>query len=314
LRGNTLKLELNRKYGISVDVIRLTSDFCASVYLLHAAGKKYIFKLHRNFDTEIAIQSANIMDYLTKQSFPAAAIVPTKNGHLTIMVGDRTGTLFEYVDGTMGYDLDFGSFAAEMGETMARLHSAMAQYDKPLLQYGREHYAGRCIHVMKKLNYSPSKIDELDAFGDALWKIASRTKPGFCHGDLNPSNFIKTPDNQYVLFDFDCGGMAYPINDISTICNVTYSFEQFDIKAYDEPLKRLSLLKQGYEKHRKLDDDDLSAVLAFIGLNCYWMIAQFDKYRTPLEGRNWLSKDYFDMHYNWLMSWKECLQRNMQII
>jgi hypothetical protein len=34
------------------------------------------------------------------------------------------------------------------------------------------------------------------------------------------------------------------------------------------------------------------------------MAAQFDKYRSPLEGRQWLNDEYFNNNYDWLMRWK----------
>jgi len=61
------------------------------------------------------------------------------------------------------------------------------------------------------------------------------------------------------------------------------------------------LIKQGYGKHRELNAYDTMAMYSFIGLSCYWMAAQFDKYKTPLEGRGWMDENYFDNNYNWLM-------------
>jgi Ser/Thr protein kinase RdoA (MazF antagonist) len=210
---------------------------------LRTADKKYIFKLHRSFDTKIAVQSANIMDYLSKQSFSVAPIVYTKSGHSTVAMffpeGSRTGTLFDYVDGTMGYNLDFKSNAAKIGETMGLLHLLMEKYDKPVVRYGKEHYVDRYVNLMKECNYSPSKTDELDELGNELWSIVIKTKPGFCHGDFNVSNFIKAPNNKFVLFDFDCAGIAYPVNDIFTICSATESFADFKKVEYDAPTEKL---------------------------------------------------------------------------
>ena len=309
-----LKLELNNEYGIFVDKISLMSDFCASVYLLCTADKKYVFKLYRNYDTEIALQSADIIDYLLNHSFPVTPIICTKNGYATISLffseGNRTGILFDYIDGVIGYDLNYKSYAAKMGETIGLLHSLMEKYDKSIIQYGKEHYVGRYINLMKEFNYSHSKINELEEYGDILWNSIIKTKPGFCHGDLNPSNFIKTPNNEYILFDFDCAGIAYPINDIFTICNTICSFERFDIATYNEPAKKFLLLRHGYEKYRKLNEYDISAIYAFVGLNCYWITAQLDKYKSPLEGRQWLSKNYFNNQYDWLMCWKNLCKDN----
>jgi len=303
-----LKRALRENYGLSIDNIELMSDFCASVYLLFAADNQYVFKLYRTFDTSIALQSANITDYLVKQSFPVATIVCTKSGQSAINMvfpeGDRIGILFDFIHGTMGYDLPFESYAVEMGETISRLHSIMDHYNKPIIQYGKAHYAGRYINVMKEFDYSPSKIEALEAFADMLWNNVAKTKPGFCHGDLNASNFIVTPDGKCCIFDFDCAGIAYPINDIWTICTVTETFFEFNTTKHVDPAAEFLLLRQGYEKYRTLNDYDVSAMYSFIGLSCYWAAAQNYKYRPALEGWQWLNKDYFDNNYTWLMHWK----------
>lgn len=310
-----LKIELNEIYGISADAFELISDYCASVYVLSADDKKYIFKLHRTFDTEIALQSANIMDYLSAQSFPAVPIVHTKKGHLTFPMsfpeGNRIGTLYDFIDGKMGYDLNFEYFAATLGEIMGHMHLLMDRYDKPLMQYGRDHYVGRCINIMKEFNYSPSKIAELDEYASILWSNVTKTKPGFCHGDFNVSNFILSHDGKYYLFDFDCAGISYPINDVFCICNMTATIFDFNItsvKNYIDATRKLSLIRQGYEKHRKLNDLDIAAVYSFIGLSVFWTMGQVNKYRSLLEGhRRWIDEQYFDKRYNWLMRWEKAL-------
>jgi len=306
-----MKSVIADEYEISVDSIKLISDYCASVYFLCAGDKKYIFKLYRNFDTGIALQSLNIMGYLQKNSFPVASVVLSKKRHSSVSVffpeGNRIGILFDYIEGVMGYDLDFESYAEEIGEKLAFMHSIMEKYDKHVIKYGKEHYIGRYINLMKEFNYSPGRTNELEEYGDILWNNIEKTKQGFCHGDLNPSNFIKA-NNEYVFFDFDCAGISYPINDIFTICSVTQTFACFEKIEFSKPKEKYFLLKKGYEKHRKLYEYDLSAMYSFAGVCCYWMAAQHDKYKSAIEGRNWLNENFFDKNYEWLMRWKEyCL-------
>jgi len=303
-----LKSEISKSYSICIDTVTLISDFCASVYILNASDKKYIFKLYRHFDTEIAIQSINIMCYLSEKSFPVASIVNTKkecpNIVLSFPEGNRLGVLFNYIEGTMGYDLQFDSYAPQMGELLSIMHNVMKTYCEPLLHYGKEHYIGRYINLMKAFNYTPSKIDELEEYGNILWENVAKSKEGFCHGDMNASNFIKSSDNKFYIFDFDCAGFSYPINDLFAICCVSESFPRFNIASFKNPNDKFLLLRQGYEKHRKLDEYDVSAFQNFIGLNCFWMEGQGYKYRSHLEGRQWLNEKYFDDNYEWLMHWK----------
>lgn len=308
-----LKSVIYDEYEIKVDTIKVIKDYCATVYLLCTTDKKYIFKLYRAFDTEIAIQSTNIMGYLAKKSFSVATVINTRherpNITLSFPEGDRIGVLFDYIEGTIGYNLDFNSYAEEMGEKLGLMHNIMDEYDRPLIQYGKEHYVGRYINMMKEFNYTPSKIDELEAYGNVLWDNIAKSKTGFCHGDMNESNFIKSSDGKVYIFDFDCAGFAYPINDLFAICCVTESFPCFNITAFQNPNEKLPLLKRGYEKYKKLEEYDISAMHSFIGLNCYWMIAQQNKYKSHLEGRQWLDKNYFDSNYEWLMYWKSQYRR-----
>jgi len=314
-----LKRELNENYGISANTFELISDYCASVYVVSTSNKKFIFKLYRTFDTQIALQSANIMEYLLKQSFSVVPIVHTKSEHTTITIsfpeGNRIGVLYEFIDGKMGYELDFNSYGAKMGEAMSLMHTIMEKYAKPIIQLGKEHYVDRFINLMKEFNYSPSKIAELEELGDILWNNVTKTKPGFCHGDLNVSNFIIAPDGQYYIFDFDCAGMAYPIKDVYCICNMTETIFDFiitNVENYIDSTEKLHIVRQGYEKHRTLDDFDIAAAYSFIGIGCYWSAGQNNKYRPLLEGnRRWLNEEYFDIRYNWLTQWRKLCKAHL---
>ena len=307
-----LKRELNEIYGISVDTFELISDYCASVYKLSAADKKYIFKLHRTFDTEIALQSARIMDYLSKQSFPTVPVMCTKEGEFTHEMvfpqGNRMGMLLEFVDGKMGWDFEFEDYAIKIGEIIARLHNVMENSDMPVIEYGYEHYVERYVNVMKKLGYSSAKIDELEELGKVLWENVVKTKSGFCHGDLNVSNFIVSPNDEYYIFDFDCGGISYPIKDIYCICCMTetvFDFSLESIMKYVEFDDKVSLIRQGYEKQQGFNECDIKAVYSFVGIGCYWSAGQSNKYMSLLEGnRQWINEQYFDKRYDWLMMWR----------
>jgi len=315
--NHRLKHELTENYGISANTFELISDYCASVYIVSTPNKKYVFKLYRTFDTEIALQSANIMEFLWTQSFSVVPIIHTKSGHNTITVsfpeGNRAGVLYEFIDGKMGYELDSESYLTKIGEAMSLMHTLMENYDKPIVQLGKEHYVDRYINLMKEFNYSPTKIATLEEFGDILWNNVAKTKPGFCHGDLNVSNFIIAPDGQYYIFDFDCAGIAYPIKDIYCLCNMTetiFDFNMANVGNYIDSTEKLNLVRQGYEKHRILDDFDIAAVYSFIGLGCYWSAGQNNKYRPLIEGnRRWLNEKYFDIRYDWLMKWRKLCEK-----
>lgn len=309
---NRLKCEMNKIYGISVDTFELISDYCASVYKLSAAGKKYIFKLHRTFDTEIALQSASIMDYLSTQSFPVVPVVRTKEGRLTHRVvfpqGNRTGMLLDFIDGKKGWDFEFEDYAVKIGEIMGRMHGLMEKCSIPIIEYGFEHYVGRYIDIMREFSYSPSRIEELYEFGKKLWENVAKSKRGFCHGDLNVSNFIVTPNGEYYIFDFDCGGISCRIKDIYCICCMTetvFDFNIDNIMNYVEIDDKISLIRQGYEKQQVLNEYDIKSIYSFVGIGCYWSAGQSNKYRSLLEGnRQWMNEQYFDKRYNWLMTWK----------
>ena len=309
---NRLKYELHEIYGISVDTVELISDYCASVYMLSATDKKYIFKLYRTFDTEIALQSARIMNYLSAQSFPVAPIIRTKEGGLTHTMtfpqGNMTGMVLDFIDGKKGWDFEFKDYAVKIGEIMGCMHDLMEKCDIPIIEYGFEHYVGRYINIMREFGYSPSRIEELEELGKELWENVAKTKRGFCHGDFNVSNFIVTPNGEYYIFDFDCGGISYRIKDIYCICCMTETIFDFNIENimnYVEFYDKISLIRQGYERQHGLNEYDIKAVYSFVGIGCYWSAGQSNKYRSLLEGnRHWITEQYFDKRYNWLMTWK----------
>jgi len=146
-----LKLALYENYGLAVSAIKLNKDYCASIYVVNA-DKKYLFKLYRQFDTEIAFQSAGIMGYLQRQNFPVTPLVYTKDGQATVTVDNRIGILFDFIEGKEGYKFEFNSYAEEVGELVARLHLVMDSYGKPLETLGYDHNVGRDVKKMRELN------------------------------------------------------------------------------------------------------------------------------------------------------------------
>lgn len=296
---------LNTCYPVRFDQIYLHRDMIGYVYLAEGttkrSRKKYILKLYRPFDTENALRSIDILEYLRQQDYPVVSIVPTRAGisHVTIDMshGMSVAILFDYLSGP---EPDLKTEIVDLARQVGRLHQVMETYPEPLLRRGKDFYIDRYLSILQALDYPQSRIRDLAAYGSQCWSRLERLPVGFCHGDLHTGNMCCSAPGRYVLFDFDVASRTHSLIDIATLCDDS-DFNRFDAAAYDRTCQIFENFYQGYRQVREISDAEFAAIFDFIPIRHYEIIATI----TQCQGIEDLSRAFLDEQYDWLMRWGE---------
>ncbi len=276
------------------------------VYVAEGSTKKYILKLYRPFDTENALRSIGILEYLRQQDYPVVSIVPTRAGvsHVVIdtLQGMSVAILFDYLDGA---EPDLKTEIVDLARQVGQLHQIMETYPNPLLHCGKDFYVDRYLGILQALDYPPSRIIDLATYGSECWSRLERLPIGFCHGDLHTGNMRRSAAGRYVLFDFDIASRTLPLIDIATLCDGS-DFNRFDAAAYDRTRQIFEHFYQGYRRVREISDAEIAAIFDFIPVRHYEIIAII----TQCQGLEELSRAFLDEQYDWLMCWRDLCERN----
>jgi len=270
------------------------------VYFVENSKRKYVLKIYRHFNTNQALQSIEIIQYLKMNNYPVVSIIPSVEGSLyfdlSLPEGRCIGILYDYIE---GIEPNLKIEITDVGQQVAELHNIMEKYPHPLIKRGKEFYIDRFIIMLRKLNYSPMKIKELDEYGNELWNNIKKLPNGFCHGDLHSGNILQGKTNEYTLFDFDIAAYSYSIIDVSTLSNDT-NFNKLDESTYQSTMENFNRLYKGYSTKRLLSDLEITSIFDFVAVRHYELIATI----TDCQGLNTLSNSFLDQQYEWLMKWK----------
>lgn len=279
---------LNSFYKLNFEEIYLHREVVGYVYFVKNSIKKYVLKLYRNFNTEQALQSIEIIQYLKNLNYPVVSIIPTENGSLyikfTIPEGQCIGILYDYIE---GIEPNRKTEIIKIGQQIGEFHNLMEKYPNPLIKRGKEFYIDRFIAILQKLQYNSEKVEELERYGKELWNNIDRLPSGFCHGDLHTGNMLQTKLNEYVLFDFDIASCAYSVVDIATLCDGTNFFKYYE-SAYDSTKGLFERFYQGYCQKRIISNIEIVAIFDFIAIRHYELIATL----TNIRGLGCLSHSY----------------------
>lgn len=299
---------IRSQYEIDAQRIDLFRDLIGRVYLVNDRFRAYVFKLYRPHHTCCALKSTEVLNYLTERGYPVVSIVPTKTGDLSIMAdtpqGPCVGVLYNHVQGEEPVlDTEIAVIASQVG----RLHELMRDFPYVLPYRGKDFYIDRYISILERVGYPRARIDELDDLGTKLWRRMERLPRGFCHGDLHTGNMIRQAPGVYVLMDFDAASCSHPIIDVATLCDCT-DFNHLDPASYGRTVTRTKEFCQGYGRVSTLGSDELAAIVDFIAIRHYEIVATI----VSCQGLQEVSPGFWDQQYGWLMEWYELCERERQ--
>lgn len=297
---------LKKEYPVPFEYVELLRDMMGYVCLAKTGEEKYVFKLFREYHTEQALQSVEIMTYLNKTGYPVPQIIPALNGKLYCVIDvqnkRRIGVLYEYIPGK---EPDKETDMEALGWQTGKLHKMMKAYTGKLVCHSKDFFINRYINLLSKMAYpEPVRFEE---YGSRLWERVKDLPKGFCHGDYHTGNMLRDTSGKYVIFDFDAAANANPVFDIAVLCDMTDYFSLQEAMFY-KTKRLLEHFLKGYGKHLSISPQEKIAVFDFIA------IRHFEVQATILEnlGLTCVDHSFIDSQYSWLMQWEMLIQENFK--
>jgi len=266
-------------------------------YLIECKSKKYILRIYRSdWRSEQEIQfELELLAFLGAENMPVATPLSTTTGELCSQIdapeGKRIAALFTYAEGhTPGKEITLEQ-SALLGKVVANVHGATEQFettssrqildipyllDESIIAISQFLDAEAQNYLNTLQNRLVKELPYLPQVGGAY---------GICIGDVNSTNFHISNKNNITLFDFDQCGYGYRAFEIGKfISSIGSAKEKHQIsKAFLE----------GYERVRKLSDDELSAIPYYELISVIWVMA-IHAYNVDRIGYKYLEKPFWD--------------------
>ena len=260
-------------------------------------------------------EEVRLLNYLSKNHVSVAGPIARKNGsyvnRLMAPEGVRYAVLFEAAEG-VEEDNEQDRIKA-FGEMVALFHQCSDRMPGP---YRRKHLDMKHLVDNNLSAISPLMVDRLADFklieniGDQCKRrisgllTASKPEYGICHGDLHGGDVHYGEDNTPVLFDFDSSGFGWRALDIG-IFLTTSNWMDISSEAEDRRQGRLATFLRGYASHRKLSENELSAIQFAPPIRHIFLMGHVLRYTAIYEGEHWANNKFIDWHMNWFRYWAE---------
>ena len=251
LHAQIIAAALRDAYGLAaarVDFLPLGADVATAVYRVTANGTDYFAKARRG---ELAALAVELPHVLRASGIVAAiAPLPTLSAHLCAGVGAYTLSLYPFVAGRSGSEVELtAQHWRDLGHAVRQLHS-LALPEAVHARLPRERYAAETRQRVSAYVHGTATTHADDAVAmqvrallhdrrDALLDLVARTgqlattlatQPGelvLCHGDLHAGNILVGTNGALYIVDWDTavlarreqdlmfigGGMGYPGHD-----------------------------------------------------------------------------------------------------
>jgi Ser/Thr protein kinase RdoA (MazF antagonist) len=246
----------------------------------------------------------DVLEHLRIQGYPAARLVPRRDGSLYAALdapeGTRYAVLFTEAPGKLiSYDEQPGQVAFGYGQAVASMHNVVADFSSPHERFRIDLNLlvdAPLRNIAPFLAHRPQDWDYLQLFAANLRQRivdlpASELEQGFCHGDLQGYHAHVDADGTLTFFDFDCGGHGFRAYDLAVFRWCSRLKEQESV--WWEPYLR------GYRQVRPLADLDLQAIPLFVAARYIWHMGVHTQ-NSPDWGCAWLDDGYFDEKIGYL--------------
>ena len=302
---------INKKYAIKGERIRLYRTSQGQVFFIQSPSGRKVFKLYLPTVTNAAIQTTRIMSYLEGCCYPIVKIIPTLSDELYVTVerpgGSCIGVLFEYASGiciwayNALYDTEKESIhplTRQFSKQVGLMHRLMDDYDEPLIQRGsKESIFDVMIHQLRLDGYDESKVRDLEEYGNELWTVLNKCRPGFYHADMHPGN-TKYRNRKFIWMDFDKACLSYNVMDIGWL--LTTDWLRYHKESLERSWRLFDEVYAGYSMEQSMTDNEIKAALHSAA------IIHFDDMSLNVKMYNRVIKSWIlDREYEWLMRWRE---------
>lgn len=293
--------DLETHYDLSGAAVDPLSD-STRAWRVRADQGDFVLRLFNSVTVDERRAEIDVLGFLEASSFPAARVLPSREGESLIVMGKTCGYLTSYIPGETPSASP--ESARDLGRIAGRLHSLdTASHDlqptaftvsaerelfrqldaDPSVQRWEGYEA-----VRKLLQTSWESISDLDSVPNAL-----------VHTDILYENAVQAPDGDMVLIDWDGAGIGPAVQDVGySLLNHTVSIEGQLLP----PESSVGFLK-AYLDERPLDSsewDALSDALVFASI--VYVLAPW---AARVSTETWRRAEYTIAHAEEL---RDCLQ------
>lgn len=270
--------------------------------MTYRVGKQYLLQIHEPLEgfstgylyekydrTEIRKSEIVFQQHLKKQGMQIREVIENRSGQpMTRLKCGTCVTVSKWIPGESldNFKLD-DTLCIQIGQLIGRLHRYAAGFSvSPSIVYDQQHcHAAKTrIQCLQSIGLDPaySEIMQMacDIVGARLHKV--RNEYVMLHGDLSPSNILKT-DEGLVAIDFSFLGMGHPMYDLAVMFGNVGG------------VRRRQKIAEGYRaaggtiRYEILDACYVLANLDFIGIH-YDQCRKQDWYETRMK--QWYQEIY----------------------
>jgi len=242
-------------------------------------GKKVFKQYKESLGESTIIQEHSILNYLNRVNFPAARLVPTKNGETLLHYNNRRYALYDYVDGFTLYDYVLSpslrkKYISIAGKQLAMLHRILKDFvpqgfnpDGFNLETGKRWrnfswYDQILVNCKKKLTFPTKKmrnsklsflLDKVQFLQDLFLntdKILNMADLNYqvIHKDFGQANVLYTQHNSPVIIDFEIARIDWKIVDLIdgwvNFCKCRTGFNLEKMRAFYNAYNNILRLKK----------------------------------------------------------------------
>ena len=270
-------------------------------YRVDGPDGAYFFRDVKPAFSDTARTAADIQLYLHRQGVSVPRILATTDGEPYIALPESDGlhlaVLYEHIAGS---EPDMEQDAERVGDLVGRMHRAMRDYDGSLPAREKPFFIDRYLAQQQSMGYPPQKVDAFRRHGERLWARVQQLPRGFCHGDLPVGKLHRAEAGDLFILDFDTACRAFPLFDITLVCNATDYFT-YEADGHARTQARLERFLSGYTPHVPVSEPERAAVFDLLAIYHYQLQATI----LELYGLDCVDMDFLDRQYEWLMRWED---------
>ncbi len=269
------------------------------IYKITAESDSYYLRvsLRGVYSTEQISEEIDFILYLRGQGLAVVEPIPCKDSsyvlELSAPEGMRQAVLFRGL--TQAPTGDGNTRMYNLGKLIAQMHMASHSFQNHTTRprIDESMLVTEPVALLKPhLMHRTDDLAFLNHTAMPLWSAVDamlskhRDTTGFCHGDIQPSNFFFCGENP-VLFDFDCMGYGYFVYDLGVLlANLTF----MDNEIYQKSIWDSML--DGYRSVRPLVDDEMKAIFIFAALHMLRVLSYHAKLTEQNQGSYYFMTDH----------------------
>lgn len=254
-----------------------------SNYLLETTKDRFILTLYeKRANPEDLPYFLDMMEHLAQKGLPAPLPIRDKKGVALQTLAGRPACMISFLKG-VSVDHMSESHCAELGETLAKMHKALADYDTQRpndlsLNGWQELAAVTCERADEVMPGLRTLIEEELSFLESNWP--AKLPMGTVHADLFPDNVLFTGDQITGLIDFYFGCTDMYAYDLAVCINAWCFDDNHQFEA-----NKAKRLVEMYDAERRMEPAEIEALpILCRGAALRFLLTRLYDWLNPVEG------------------------------